>query len=680
MGRYVKSLSKSQDALIEYGRGGDPEGVADTRMRTIGTLRTAGQNNPAWRVAMQALRESDHLVEPRARHTLFGEFAATAEALGHAPLALLYENTALHILQLQLFITPPEQTDFIKALQMNLSIGRRARAEIELRLGDSNHAESDLAEAIRLHFLPSDKNTQVTLLSRIKEVQGRAFLRMNPAGAIASFTAALNLASTESRTYRASLLAQRADAQRQAGRPDAAEQDLRDAIEQLHTEQLYMLEHRKRGEAESMWSSYFSRFGEAYQTLIRQLADQGRTDEAFDFAEKARAFEPLYLVSEIVPKEFDGTTKNLAEIQQALPAGTQLIEYSVLPDQTIVWLVSREHSSAIRLPEGKAAIERHASDLQRAAGARNLTAFEAKLYALYNVLTAKPLAAMAAKPKRLVIVPDGPMHGLPFAALRNTTTNRYLIEDVPIEIAGSANLYLVSLRRDKALQSAEAPSVLLVGDPAFDGSLAFAQGLQPLPHARSECEKIHDLYGPHAQMLLERDATIPRFLEAARTSAIIHVAAHSIVNAQAPSRSYILLAPDANEPGPLEAQRLLTRLSLDHTRLVVLSTCSSAGGLPIGAEGVAPFVRPLIGAGVPAVIGTLWNVDDATAEELLVSFHRHYREGNDAAVALQLAQIGLLMNNNKPGLRSVLAWAPFQVIGHGSSPFAPTPPHKEKPP
>jgi len=153
------------------------------------------------------------------------------------------------------------------------------------------------------------------------------------------------------------------------------------------------------------------------------------------------------------------------------------------------------------------------------------------------------------------------------------------------------------------------------------------------------------------------------------------------VNAQSPSRSYILLAPAANEPGPLEAQALVTRLSLDHTRLVVLSTCSSAGGLPIGAEGVAPFVRPLIGAGVPAVVGTLWNVEDATAEELLVSFHRHYREGHDAAVALQLAQIGLLTKrDDNPGLRPVLAWAPFQVIGHGSSPFAPTPQHKEKPP
>jgi CHAT domain-containing protein len=681
MGRYVESLSKSEGALTEYEKGADPEGVADTRMRTIGTLRSAGQSDVAWRAAMRALRESEHLVETRARHTLFGELASTAAVLDHAPAALLYENTALRIIQHQLFITPPEQTDFIRALQTNLSIVRRARAEIELRLGDNNHAASDLAEGIRLRTSATDKNTQRALLSRMKEVQAEAFLRINPTGAIASFTTALTLTSTESRTYRASLLAQRADAERRIGLRDAAENDLRAALAELRAEQRYMLEHRKRGEAEGIWSSYFSRFGEAYQTLIRQLVDDGRTADAFDCAENARAFEPLYLVSEVAPKDFDGKTKNLAEIQKTLPHGTQLIEYSVLPDQTIAWVVSRESFTTIRLPAGKAAIERHASELQRATAARNQTDFEAKLYALYDALMAKPLAAMAVKPQRLVIVPDGPMHGLPFAALHNPNTHRYLIQEAPIEIAGSANLYLVSLTRDRALQSAARPSVLLLGDPAFNANLPFAQGLLPLPHARSECEKISALYGARTQMLLEHDATIPRFLELARTSAVIHVAAHSIVNAQAPSRSYILLAPAPGEPGPLEAQALLTRLPLDHTRLVVLSTCSSAGGLPVGAEGVAPFVRPLIGAGVPAVIGTLWNVEDATAEDLLVSFHCHYREGNDAAVALQLAQVGLLTKtNNNTGPRPVFAWAPFQVIGHASSPFAPAPQHKEKPP
>jgi CHAT domain-containing protein len=83
---------------------------------------------------------------------------------------------------------------------------------------------------------------------------------------------------------------------------------------------------------------------------------------------------------------------------------------------------------------------------------------------------------------------------------------------------------------------------------------------------------------------------------------------------------------------------------------------------------VAPLVRPLIAAGVPAIIGTLWDVNDATAETLLVSFHRYYRQGLDAAAAMQAAQIEMIGNTKKPGLQRPLAWAPFQVIGYSASP------------
>ncbi len=82
---------------------------------------------------------------------------------------------------------------------------------------------------------------------------------------------------------------------------------------------------------------------------------------------------------------------------------------------------------------------------------------------------------------------------------------------------------------------------------------------------------------------------------------------------------------------------------------------------------------------MPAVIGSLWDVDDATAGELLVSFHRAYRNGSEAAVAMQHAQLDLLRRKHT-GLASVLAWAPFEVIGYASSPFGTAPTTKGEPP
>jgi CHAT domain-containing protein len=558
----------------------------------------------------------------------------------------------------------------------------RARAQILLALKDYDGAGTDLDETIRLgKGLDLDRDVRDTMLARREEVRGETLSRINPLRAVAAYTAALQLAGNEFLTYRAVLLARRADAQRRAGRNDAADDDLRAAVAQLDAEQSRALHSRKRGQDEAIWSAYFSRFRETYQLLIRQLLDEDKSDLAFLYAEQSRAREPLYLASETASQEFTGGTKDLSAIRRSLPNGTLLLEYSVLDDETVTWIVSRDYSEVIRQKATLNDVTRWSAELQKAVNSRNRAGFETQLYAIYDGLMAAPLAKFGSIPKRLVIVPDGPMHGLPFAALHNAKTRQYLIEQAPIEIAGSANLYLVSLSRDIALSSDAERSVLLLGDPAFDARLALAHGLHPLPRAKRECETIFDFYQPHAQSLLNGDATVPRFLELAKNSSIIHVAAHTVINSQAPYRSFILFAPSINEAGPLEAQQLVARLILAHTRLVVLATCSSAGGLPIGAEGVAPLVRPLIGAGVPAVVGTLWNVEDATAEEVLVSFHRHYREGSDAAVALQQAQVDLLRNkNNNTGLRSELAWAPFQVIGHSSSPFAPSPANKEKPP
>jgi len=680
--RYLESLAESDAAIATFDHLGDTESAVDARMRRIGVIDTAGQHEIAWRNALEISRDSTRLADAQARHNALGTCAESALAMGHARIALLYQNAAFRLIQRQLASIPPEDLSNIHRMQANLGTALRARARIELKLNNYESASADLAEAMRLGAKEDiDPSVRSTMGARIQEVNGQALLRISPARSADAFTQALRLTGTEFLTFRASLFAQRADAMRRAGRNADAEADLKAAVAELGEEEKRILERRKRGTNEELWSAYFSRFRETYSNLIRQLLEEGRAGEAFDYAERARAFEPLNLVASAIPREFDGTTKKLAEIQASLAPDTLLIEYSVLDDQTVAWLVSRDGFQVIRLNAPRRDVERGSAALQRAASARNHSDFETQLYVLYDKLMAGPLTRIGKMPARLVIVPDGPMHGLPFAALHNPRTNRYLIEDVPLEIAGSANLYLVSLARDKALASNKTPSILLIGNPAFNVELAVAQGLHPLHHARRECERIYEMYSPHAQMRLEREATIPQFLSLAKSSAIIHVAAHTIVNAQAPSQSFILLAPAADQPGPLDAQALVTMPGLDHVRLVVLSTCSSAGGVPVGAEGVAPLVRPLIGAGVPAVVGTLWNVEDATAEELLVSFHRHYRQGSDAALAMQQAQLELLRNkNNNPGLRSVFAWAPFQVIGHSSSPFATTPQHKEKPP
>jgi len=271
---------------------------------------------------------------------------------------------------------------------------------------------------------------------------------------------------------------------------------------------------------------------------------------------------------------------------------------------------------------------------------------------------------------RLVIVPDRSMHGLPYSALRDGA--RYLIQDHAVSVAASATLYAYSLMRDRQLPRHAAQSVLLIGDPDFNRALEVAHDLPSLTYARNEVTHLQDLYHSAAHVdppLIGPTATVPSFLLAARNSTIIHLAAHGVANPDVPSQSFFLLAPTGDDTGVIDAERLLKKLQLTQTRLAVLSACSSAGGTPVGPEGLAPLVRPFVAAGVSGVLGTLWNVgDDVATEDLLLRFHYYYRHSRDADVALQLAQQEMIAHPSK-GHHAAWGWSAFQLYGCASSPF-----------
>ena len=617
----------------------DTEGIFTAHVRKAGVLRMLGQKEKAWRELNAAIPNIPAIVERSSRHAFFGEAATAASDLGHPEVALLYQNAAVKVARVS-----------------ERGIALRGRAEAELGLGLVAEAARDIAEAKEIARNEPDAVKRAALETHIRDVEGRVIMPTDPARAVEAFTAALNAAGDQQlKTHRATLLIERAEAQLKAGRKAEAEGDLRSALAELRDEENRNVQKRS-GLQEQDWSAYFSRFQSAYRTLIRQLVDDQRTDEAFDYAEKARAYDLLNLVKR---RDLDAMT--IPQLQAAIPTDTYIIEYCVLDDRTYAWIVTNSRVQFFPLDVARKTIENWSRVLLSAADRRDHRAFEKALHAPYGGLIA-PLLLSIRKPARFVIIPDGAMYGLPFAALRDASTKRFLIQEGTVVTAASAKMYLFSLARDASMPRDADPSLLLIGDPAFDERLGAAVGLARLPRAKAEVLSINAEYGERGIVRTGAEATVPEFLAHAPESTIVHVAAHAIPNAQEPLHSLLLLAPSPGHSGAIDAEQLLKDLRLDHTRLVVLSACGSAGG-------VAPLVRPVIAAGVPAVIGSLWEVDDATAEPLLVSFHRQYRQGSDAANALRNAQLAML-NDKNPGLRSVLAWAPFQVIGHASSPLA----------
>ena len=680
---YVTALEEYDAALTEYVQIRDREGIASTYTRLSGLYRLMGDAEGAWNHAFQALRHASNQTDAQERHLLLGETAHAALALGYPSIGIRYMNAAIARIRRELTRTPPEHLASLRQLRQNLAIGVRERAVMYLELKQYAIAERDLREAVRLTADGGDDDeNRRELLARLRNVEGQALLQSKPAEAEKKFSEAIGAAGSDHfPTFIAALRLQRSEAYRRQGRYEEAAEELKGALSDIRKEETNQLLNRERGERERLWRPYFSRFQDHYALLIKELTAAGHHDDAFIYAERARAFELIDLIRQLpsVPALFrdltaNGQTASRQQVQAALQPGTYLLAYTVLEDRTYTWIISRNSFEVVRMNTTRAHVERWATSLSSAAAKRDEKTFKKALLPPYDGLIALPLSVVRRMARdtlvrRIVIVPDGAMSALPFSALRGYDTP-YFIEEAPLATAGSATLYLYSLVRDSAMK-VEHPTGLLVGDPAFDSHLQFAAGMQRLPNAAQEALEIQQVYGSGYDLLLGEEATAEAFLSRARTKTIVHVAAHARPNAGEPWRSLIFFARSAQDTGVLDAEELLEKLTLDQTKLVVLAACSSAGGLPVGPEGVGPLVRPLIAAGVPAVVGTLWDVDDATAKGLMVSFHRHYREGRDVTVALQMAQLEALKDKSV-GRNSPLVWAPFQVIGHADSPFEAT--------
>jgi CHAT domain-containing protein len=168
---------------------------------------------------------------------------------------------------------------------------------------------------------------------------------------------------------------------------------------------------------------------------------------------------------------------------------------------------------------------------------------------------------------------------------------------------------------------------------------------------------------PRADLLAGRGASVPAFREAAPRHDIVHLATHAVLNEAYPLLSAIPLTPTSPEAadGALYAHEIY-QMRLARTRLVVLGGCDTGGGRLSRSEGVDSLARAFLAAGVPAVVSTLWSIDDQEAVRFFVELHRRVGAGDDPVRALRMAQLALLKGLSGD-LRLPRSWAAYQLIG-----------------
>lgn len=332
----------------------------------------------------------------------------------------------------------------------------------------------------------------------------------------------------------------------------------------------------------------------------------------------------------------------LPEVQGLLPEGTTLLEYLVGDREVIVWAVDRQHATVVRTPGDRQAlvaeVRQYRSALSNQAPLADVQAHAERLYR--RLL--EPVRSQI-HGDRLLIVPHGVLHYLPFVALRSSA-GRWVVEDFALATLPSASVlrYLA----DKSVGASN--RALVVGNPDLGAGLE-------LRWAEREAGIVGQRDPGAARVLTRGDATERQVKTLIETAGLIHFATHGELSEADPLSSALLLVPGGGEDGRLEVRELF---GLDlHARLVVLSACETGLGVLSQGDELVGLQRAFLYAGTPAVITTLWKVDDRASYELMRAFYDRL-SGLGATEALRQAQLETMRTFPHP-----FAWAAFGLTG-----------------
>jgi CHAT domain-containing protein/tetratricopeptide (TPR) repeat protein len=346
--------------------------------------------------------------------------------------------------------------------------------------------------------------------------------------------------------------------------------------------------------------------------------------------------------------------------RELLDADTLLLEYRLGPSAGTVWAMSHNSLTAARLPprEDVERLARQAASLTRSHEwpGHNPPA----LCELSRALLA-PVAAQLGR-RRLVVVPDGALAGVSFAALPDPAdpascpTARPLMEDHEIAYLPSAATLLA--QRHLLTDRKPVPKWLaVVADPIY------APPLSPLPASAQEARAITAGLPPEKIRLATGAAASRESVTggALRDYRILHFAVHGELDAEQPLLSALVLSQrdGAGRPvaGALPAHEIYD-LDLP-AELVVLSACETALGREVPGEGlVSGLPRAFLYAGADRVVVSLWSVDDRATRDLMTLFYHGLFGGLGPARALQEAQRALLRSGRPPR-----DWAGFVLLG-----------------
>ena len=613
------------------------------------------------------------------------------------------------------------------------ALTRRELGDVYRRRGELPRAETTLRQSLELSRASGDRLTEAAVLHSLARV---ALERGDDAGALQYMSSALQLAES----IRADVLHR--DLRRSWGASVQQWYSLQVDAMLRHDRwkrrevagQAFEISERARArtlvdglvQQPAVRGTQFPEQSAREQEVLRELAvwadKRALAADPGELAALARTYADLDYRLQQIDAEIrgrlasSGTTSaevplaRLRDVQQSLDGDTVLLEFLLGDERSYLFEVTAKgiethvllprgtlEASALRAydalttrlrpgPDGRTRSE-HEREGDRA--------FQEEGAQLSTWLLGK--VASLSRYRRVVIVADGALHYVPFAALPTPGTSggesrAPLIERHEIVNVPSATALLT--QRRVAPGGGTPRTVAVLADPVFDASDArltqprdassssWIGGFRTLfrdrprpprngaaaparcrprdarPKRSSRKPEVPAISPPSTSTPVAVAHSIPRLRDV-----IVHLATHGIFDNKDPGASGILLSRFDRQGRPVDGFLALhdiyrIRLPVD---LIVLSGCDTALGAPIEGEGLVGMVRAFMHAGARRVVASHWKVEDeATAVLMRRLYHRMSRQGLTPAAALRAAQLDLRSN----GLwSSPFYWAAFSIQG-----------------
>jgi len=244
----------------------------------------------------------------------------------------------------------------------------------------------------------------------------------------------------------------------------------------------------------------------------------------------------------------------------------------------------------------------------------------------------------------LVLVPDGPLRTIPFAALHDG--ENFLAKQYSVAVTPG-----LTLTDPRPLPRTDMQLLL-------SGLTESVQGFTALPNVEEEIKQVAALYS--GQVLKNKDYQTPTLQTALKNTPyrIIHIASHGQFKSD-PNETFLLTYDGKLSMDSLEGLLQLSKYRNESVELLTLSACQTAAGDDRAALGLAGIA---VKAGARSVLATLWFINDRSTSALITDFYNQLKDNqNSKAQALQQAQIKMIQSTeyNHPGY-----WAPFLMIGN----------------